>query len=76
MQAINDCIKIQRVRGGKMNEMFSIFLIGLGMAAAPEVQKEALRRAAQPEPVKILGSPTLVPLHPVRIIPPLKKMEK
>ena len=59
-----------------MNEMFSIFLIGLGMAAAPEVQKEALRRAAQPEPVKILGSPTLVPLHPVPIIPPLKKMEK
>jgi hypothetical protein len=43
-----------------MNEMFSIFLIGLGMAASPEVQKEALRRAAQPEPVKILGSPTLV----------------
>jgi hypothetical protein len=60
MKPKNDCIKIQRVRGGKMNEMFSIFLIGLGMAAAPEVQKEALRRAAQPGPVKILGSPTLV----------------
>ena len=58
-----------------MNEMFSIFLIGLAIAAAPEVQKEAMRRAARSAPVKIIGSQTLVPVHPVRIIPPLKKME-
>jgi hypothetical protein len=67
-----------------MNEMFSIFLIGLGIAAAQtppdqarqvEAQKEAMRRAARSAPVKIIGSPTLTPAQPVRIIPPLKKME-
>jgi hypothetical protein len=83
-QAINGCIKIQRVRGIKMNKaLFAVvFLIGLGIAAAQtppdparqiEVQKEALRRAVRSEPVKIIGSPTLVPLHPVRILPPLSK---
>jgi hypothetical protein len=55
--------------------VFAVFLIGLGIATAPEVQKEAMRRAARAAPVKILGSPVLVPVHPVRIIPPLKKME-
>jgi hypothetical protein len=67
-----------------MNEMFSIFLIGLGIAAAQtppdqarqiETQKEAMRRVARAAPVKILGSPTLVPVQPVRILPPLKKMD-
>jgi len=77
-QAINGCIKIQRVRGIKMNKaLFAVvFLIGLGIAAAPEVQKEAMRRAARSAPVKIIGVPTLVPVQPVRIIPTLKKMEK
>jgi hypothetical protein len=59
-----------------MNEMFSVFVIGLGIAAAPEVQKEAMRRAARSAPAKIIGVPTLVPVQPVRIIPTLKKMEK
>jgi hypothetical protein len=85
-QAMIGCIKIQRVRGIKMNKaLFAVvFLIGLGIAAAQtppdparqiEVQKEAMRRAARSESVKILGSPTLSPIQPVRILPPLKKME-
>ena len=61
----------------------AVFLVGLGIAAAQtppdqarqiELQKEAMRRAARSAPVKIIGSPTLVPAHPVPILlPPLSK---
>ena len=66
--------------------LFAVFLlIGIGIATAQtppeqarqiELQKEATRRAARSAPVKIIGFPTLVPLHPIPILqPPLKKME-
>jgi hypothetical protein len=56
---------------------FAVFLIGLAIAAAQtpppvELKKECLCRSA---PVKTIGFPTLRPLRPIRIIPPLKKME-
>ena len=54
-----------RIFSDWMSEVvFAVFLIGLGIATAPEVQKEAMRRAARAAPVKILGSPALVPVHP------------
>jgi hypothetical protein len=40
-----------------------------------ERDKEAMRRAALSEPVKLIGSPTLVRVQPIPILqPPLKKI--
>ena len=47
-----------------MNEAFAVFLIGLGMAAAPEVQKEAMRSAARSSPVKNIGVTDAGPASP------------
>jgi hypothetical protein len=65
--------------------LFAVFLIGIGIAAAQtppdqarqtEAQKKVMRRAARSAPVKIIGSPTLLPAQQVRIIQPVKQMEK
>ena len=66
-----------------LQALFGVFLIATAAAQNPtpdqarqlELQKEAMRRAAQSAPVKIIGWPTLRPLRPIRILPPLKKME-
>lgn len=64
-------------------------LIGMGIAGAQsttqippdqvrqiERDKEAIRTAALSEPVKLIGSPTLVRAHPIPILwPPLVKIE-
>ena len=80
---MNGRIKIQRVRGGKMNKTLFVFLVGIGIAAAQnptpdqarqiELQKEAMRRAeAQAQAFTILGFPMLNPARPVPILwPPL-----
>jgi hypothetical protein len=67
--------------------LFAVFL-PIGIATVPaqnptpadqahqiELQKEAMRKAARSAPVKIIGWPTLTPAGPIRILPPLKKME-
>jgi hypothetical protein len=59
-----------------MNEMFSIFLIGLGIAAQNPPDKAPLRQsAARSAPVKIIGSPTLVPVQSVPILLPRLQLE-
>jgi hypothetical protein len=63
-----------------MNEM--LFAVLIATAQTPpdqprqiEVQKKAMRRAAQSAPVKIIGVPTLTPAHPVPILLPRLQLE-
>lgn len=63
-----------------MNEALFVLLVAIGTAAAQTPAPEQawriqLQKAARSAPIKIIGSPTLLPAQPVRIIPPLKKME-
>ena len=56
-----------------MNEvLFTVFLIALGVAAQnPTPPVQALRQSAsRSAPVKIIGSPTLVPAHAIRTLQP------
>jgi hypothetical protein len=56
-----------------MNEvLFTVFLIALGVAAQnPTPPVQALRQSAsRSAPVKIIGSPALVPAHAIRTLQP------
>jgi hypothetical protein len=55
--------------------VFAVFLIGLGIATAPEVQKRLCEEPREQRQSKFLGHRRWSRFTPVRIIPPLKKME-
>jgi hypothetical protein len=62
-------------------EIAIVFLIVIATAAAQQIPPDQvrlieLRRAARDEPVRFIGSPTLLPVHQVSILlPSLKKMD-